>query len=685
MSEKGFFIYPAVLLSLIFCCRGSASGQDKHEATAQLVLADLVATNDKGEVVVDLTKDDFEVFEDGKRMDIHSLDFFDFRPMTTVPTAKTTMTPVRKKKLIVVFDSMNTVKRILDRGKSLIIDRLLDLIRSGFEVTVFEITDKGDMRILQPLTSDDRLIRAAVSLASGSLWVDHAEDTLAIPKYLLLEDDERNNERFYRMVTSQMYQSETRRRFEASVSAFLSILNGIKDWPGRKPILLISGGFPYFNLGDIQVAKINDPFKVLRSNKLTSAEEIFRDLIAFANSHNISFYSLYSDDFLRHLLPDISLDSVTMTYDVAEIMKSELYNLKDLAVDTMGVAMAGAENFKDFERIIKSDLSSYYELSYVPPRKKPDGRYHEITVKTGRPDLNLRYRRGYFDYDENQKESMLFSSAAFTPSLFQDIPFIAKTIPVATGRDRYLLWLMAALPIQGFLLGEDKTQEKKDIRIGLSLIDDENNLALSARINTSVKLSPEFRRRLGQARYFGFNACSQDIEFKKNRYRAVVALYDRDFGRMSAVETSLEVPDMSREAEGRIIAAVFGQVAESADSESTAFRFSREDGTLEFPGFRFHPISVNESDRKNGLAVFLQIKGARDEGDLKLSLTTARNGQAPLDNRAVELFRSRNMATNVWNVILKLDLGLLEPGDHVLQVYRRERPEPLIILPFKLL
>jgi len=677
------------LISLALFCTNTAFSQESHKVTVQLVLVDIVATDRNGQVITGLTKDDLEIAEDGKRMDIYSLDFIYFRPATPGPSQPPAFPQpeAREKRLIAVFDSMNTIKRLLDRSRVQIIDTLLDLIRSGYEVMVFELTEKGEMQIMQPFTSDEQLIRQAVDKASGSIWVEHAEDMLAVPRYLL--EGERNRDMFYQTVTSRMYQFEARRRLEATLTGLLSAMNVIKDLPGRKPILLVSGGFPYYNIDEIQVAKINDSFKVLRKNKLTTGDEIFRQLITFANSYNITFYSLYSDNFLRYVLPDIALDNFKMTNEIAEIKKNELYALGDLATDTGGVAMLGADKFQDFEQVFQSDLSSYYEISYVPPRKKADGQYHKITVKTRRPDIILRYRQGYFDYNEDQRESLLFASAALNPSLFRDIPFAAKTVPVAVGPNRFILWMTIALPVQGFLLGEDETREMKVIKVGLSLIDEDNQLAHSAQINMPLKLSPELRLRLAKARYFGFNTCSQEMEFKKDRYRAVVALYDQDSRVISTVESSLEVSGPSKEAEGSIVNAVFGQVTETQNARLNDFSFSQEDGTLQFLKHKFYPQSVNELDQKERIALYLQVRGTQDEGNLNLSFSASRDGEEPVEVKGREMARSRNKKADVWNVVFELNLSILTSGDYVLQISRQGRTEEqktaLLRLPLRLL
>lgn len=678
----------ATLLSFAFFYDNTAFSQESHKVTVQLVLVDIVATERNGQVVTGLTKDDFEITEDGKRMDIYSLDFIDFRPTRPSPlqTAASPQPQARKKRLIAVFDSMNTIKRILNRSKAPIIDTLLNLIRSGYEVMVFELTEKGEMKILQPLTSDEQLIRQAVDKASGSIWVEHAEDVLAVPR--IIADQERLN-RFYMEIASRMYQFEARRRLEATLTGLLSAMNVIKDLPGRKPVLFISGGIPNCGIDQLQLAKINDAFQVLSKNKAASGFGVIQHITNFANSHNITFYSLYSDNFLRYVLPDISLDNFQMANEIAGIKKDELYNLGDLATDTGGVPMLGANKFQDFQQVFQSDLSSYYEISYVPPRKKADGQYHKIAVKARRPDIVLRHRQGYIDYNEDQKESLLFASAALNPSLFRDISFAANVVPVAVGPNRFILWMTTALPVQGFLLGEDETREMKVIKVGLSLIDEENRLAHSAQINMPIKLAPELRRRLAKARYFGFNSCSQEMEFKKDRYRAVIALYDQDSKAIGTVEHSLEVPSPSRQAAGSIVNAVFGQVTEIQDAQLNDFSFSQEDGTLRFLKYKFYPQSVSEFGQKERVALYLQVRGAQDEGNLNLTFSASRDGGGPIEVKAGEMARSRNRKANVWNVFFELDLSPLTSGTYVLEISCQRRPEEqkatLFRLPFRLL
>ena len=49
------------------------------------------------------------------------------------------------------------------------------------------------------------------------------------------------------------------------------------------------------------------------------------------------------------------------------------------------------------------DADSYYLIGYEPIPHRPWGRFRKVTLKVTRPDLDLRYRRGYFETTEQER------------------------------------------------------------------------------------------------------------------------------------------------------------------------------------------------------------------------------------------------------------------------------------------
>jgi len=660
---------------------------EEHEVVVRLVLVDVIAVDKKGNFATDLTKDDFEIYEDGKRIPIDSLELISLKkPEFEVPEMeeiKEAGLPRRKKRFFVIFDSINTIKRMLDRSKHRIIEKLVSLVKLGEEIMILELDDKKGMKILQNFTSDEELIVQAVNKASGNIWVEKSSDTLSKPGILDRPGAERASAAF--METSRyVYQFETRIRFEKTINSLLTLLNMIKDYPGRKPVLYISGGIPGlsfeelyksqegidFAIGRSEVAasKVLDPFKTLQKSGRRGGQNIINDLIHFANSYNITFYSLDPDNYLKYVLPDMAFDNFPRQVDIAEMKLNELTNLKFLALDTGGAAMHGANKFEYFQKIIDRDLTYYYELSYYPERDRADGKYHKIKVKVKRPGIKIRFRKGYYDYSEEQRESLIFASASYNPSLFNQIPFNARVVPFINRKNECILWMNLALPVQEVILRDSNASEIKILKLNMWVEDLKKEDTFSTQVNIPFVLTPSFLDRLKNSKYFGYNTRSQRLKLKKNKYRVIFALYDESRGEVGTVEQMFEVPSLKNEKDQKIASAVFGQLVKSTKGGIKPFSISQADGTLQVSQFKFYPLGLNQFKRREDICLFLQVYSPLKKAVFKPRFSLVQNGeeQGILLSEVVD--ESWNRKAGVWNVVFKLNFESFSEGEYALRI-----------------
>ena len=675
---------------------------EKHEVTVRLILVDVIAIDKYGNVVKDLTKEEFELYEGGKRVPINSLDFVSLEKETSkapqLEVNKEEFSPplasIRKGRLFVVFDSINTIKRMLDRSRDQIIEKLISLINLGGEVMVLELKEKHGIQMLQSLSSNEELIRQAVNKASGSIWVEKSADTLSIPNVVRIKEIEEGKPSIIRKSLREMYQFETRNRFEKSLSGLLSVMNMIKDYPGRKSVLLVSGGFPSISfdyitkgvgieddvliLTQMQTAKIMDPFKVLHKDKHLSGDEIFHHLIQYANSHNISFYTLDPDNYLRYVLPDIAYDNFQRQLatpddlrinkdEVAVIKRNELKNLKYLAEDTGGSSFQGATKFERFQKYLNRDIASYYVLSYYPKRKKADGKYHKIKVKVKRPGIKIKFRKGYFDYKPEHIESLTFASASTNPDLFKQIDFQARTVPFIKGKDKYILWINMALPVQGLILGDDPNKEQKIVKVNFWVDDPQDKNAINARVDIPIDLSPSSRAKLKNIRYFGYNTCSQELKLKHGQYRMIYVVYDEDSDHVGTVEHLLEVPTLKVSETGGIINAVFGRLVKS-ERGGRSFAISQKDATLQVGDFKFYPMGSNQFNANENVSLFLQVNMKDEKVKLDPQLVLLQNGRIHGNIPFETIKESWNKKAKIRNIIYKLNFANFSPGEYILDI-----------------
>ena len=176
------------LISLAFFCLmygfeslEAQSQQERHEVEVRLVLVDVLVTKD-GKFVTDLTKEDFEIFEDGKKVPINSFELISFEEtklMALKEKPEEEISPSRhKKQLVVVFDGVCSWQRNLEEGSRKIVDQLVDLAKLGNEVMICQLTEQRGLEILQPFATKEELLRKAVVRASANIWLDKSVDAL---------------------------------------------------------------------------------------------------------------------------------------------------------------------------------------------------------------------------------------------------------------------------------------------------------------------------------------------------------------------------------------------------------------------------------------------------------------------------------------------------------------------------
>lgn len=693
-SSLSFLIFFFLLFSFLYGLNKQQRllQPEEHEVLVRLVLVDVIAVDKKGNFATELTKDDFEIYEDGKRIPIDSLELISLKkPEFEVPEMeeiKATDLPRRKKRFFVIFDSINTIKRMIDRSKPRIIEKLVSLVKLGEEIMILELDDKRGMKILQDFTSDEELIAQAVNKASGNIWVEKSSDALSTPGILTRPDPGR----FQRSTTAvsrfqefsrYAYQFETRIRFEKTINSLLTLLNLIKDYPGRKPVLYISGGIPALSFeelyksremdvaiarSEVAASKVLDPFRVLQESGRRGGQSIIDDLIQFANSHNITFYSLDPDNYLRYVLPDMAFDNFPRQVDIAEIKLNELTNLKFLALDTGGAAMHGANKFEYFQKIIDRDLTYYYELSYYPEREKADGKYHKIKVKVNKPGIKIRFRKGYYDYSDEQRESLIFASASYNPSLFNQIPFNARVVPFIRRKNECILWMNLALPVQEVILRDSKAREMKILKLNMWVEDLKKEDTFSTQINIPFVFTPSLLDRLKNSKYFGYNTRSQRLKLKKDKYRVIFALYDESRGEIGTVEQMLEVPSLKKEDDPEIASAVFGQLFQSPRGGIKPFSISQEDGTLQVSQFKFYPLGLNQFKPREDISLFLQVYSPQKKAAFKPRFSLLQNGKEQGNLLSEVVDESWNKKAGIWNVVFKLNFESFSEGEYALKI-----------------
>ncbi|HZF11152.1 MAG TPA: VWA domain-containing protein [Thermoanaerobaculia bacterium] len=403
----------------------------------QVVNVEVYVTDRDGKRVHGLKREDFELSEDGKPVTITNFLSVDAAltspagaaaggaianagtstgsstppPGASIPPAATPPNAEQRLYLAIFLDEASlTVQarnRLLPAIKSFVAGKLRPDDR------LLLASYNGSVRILQGPTADPAAINTALEqVAKGSPRgteraidrrrvlgdIDQARNVDSVPggperAASALEEATETYEAV-RLLAQTGYDEV--RATTAALGQFVDSLAGL---PGRKAVLLVSGGLSerpgetLFTIWQNKFARFAlqvgaSKFDAFRND----TTRLFEDLVERANANRVTFYTLAAPEDLTGRTADTAGDD-NITPDLAGIDDlNQVQPLQILAGATGGVAAVDKTGVL-FERL-RTDLDTYYSLGYLPTHPK-DGKKHRLRVKVRDHEVKVRTREGY--------------------------------------------------------------------------------------------------------------------------------------------------------------------------------------------------------------------------------------------------------------------------------------------------
>ena len=263
-------------------------------------------------------------------------------------------------------------------------------------------------------------------------------------------------ESFYARVLSEQVERVT--------LAAASTARGFAAPPGRKVMLLLSGGWPF----DPVRFAVDNPRRAAIDSGVDTSAELYRPL---TDTVNLLGYTLYPVDLAGNQatgfdgsLGRFDSESLrTMSYE----REQELHaSLAFLAKETGGEALINARGREPLTAAM-NDTRSYYWIGFVPDREGDD-RSHQIELALNEPGLEIRTRRDYFDYSPGRELSLAVESALlFGSPLGAQSLEVKVSEPVERSRNRMVLPLTLTVPVDAvtFEQGPDGYTARLELRV----------------------------------------------------------------------------------------------------------------------------------------------------------------------------------------------------------------------------
>lgn len=143
-------------------------------------------------------------------------------------------------------------------------------------------------------------------------------------------------------------------------------------------------------------------------------QRVFRDLFGEANRANVSFYPIDPRGLPVFDTPIGPEAPLSVADDHAQLIDRQ-ESLQTLALNTDGIALVNSNDLKKQIRRVADDLTSYYLLGYYSTNGKADGRFRNIKVRSTRPGVEVRARKGYRAATQEEVDTARASSSTPVP------------------------------------------------------------------------------------------------------------------------------------------------------------------------------------------------------------------------------------------------------------------------------
>lgn len=466
-----------------------------------VVNVDVYVTDKKGNPVQGLTKEDFEVLEDGRVVEITNfLAVEDGRTLQAesdgsqeasarrevpapdpledlVRQGPSTLPEDQRLHLLIYFD--NLFLKPFSRNK--VIGELENFLSRTLDPGdwVMLVTFERSLHVRVPFTDDWKQLTAG--LAEIEMLTGYAEQTATERRSTIqLIDQSRDALEAFSHVDD--YAKAIHHDMLLSIDSLKELVGSLGGLPGRKAVLYVSDGIP-MTAGEDLFYLIDSTMTNEGSNQFAATpyrvRRELRELTAKANANRVSFYTLEAAGLRSHSSLSAEYGQRQTSIIEADVMWDANHEepLLQMADDTGGLASLNTNNIAGALDSMQRDFDNYYSLG-IAPVHAVIGRSYELEVRLKQPGLTVRHRSGYREKSPETRihEGTLASLIYGTESNPLAVRLeLGSEQPQEKGN--YRVPLVVRIPIGKVTLVPTQGLHRGSVRIVVGVIDEEGRIS----------------------------------------------------------------------------------------------------------------------------------------------------------------------------------------------------------------
>ncbi len=362
------------------------------------VTTDVIARNNRDQFVADLTKNDFELYEDGVKQDITSMTLVHGGRVHNLasppaPVAQEGLVlPVSRPRndtagriFLIVVDDLHLDFRNTGRIRDLFKRISKTLVHEG---DMFSIVSTGPSSLAIDPTYDLKVLEESIKKITGS----------GLKPADIIQGSEGADG-----------PSEVRYRAHVAFSTVYDMLTQMEKINNRrKAVVWVSNGYDFNPFAESRLGE--DPVfggrfgqtreegrqqqGMTNQNQFADAD-LVRELTEVTRAANRANATLYTID-PRGLVAGADLDETLDPVEFGDYVRKTQDSLRVLAEQTGGIAVVNQNNFDKALKRIDAETSDYYMLGYSSTNPDPMKRTRKIEVKlVNRPGVSVWSRTSY--------------------------------------------------------------------------------------------------------------------------------------------------------------------------------------------------------------------------------------------------------------------------------------------------
>jgi VWFA-related protein len=514
-----------------------------------VVIVNVTVLDHDGNPVPNLTKADFELYEDGKLQKLQAVDYQKLSaavlpPVSAAPPAAapepkgynpaaeknpmqaSMLTKYQDRRLIVIlfdFSSMQPAEQI--RARNAAIKFLTSQMTASDSVAIMLFT--SELKTVQDFTPDRDLLIATINKfrigesSENAVVADEGADAQDVSGQFVADETEFN-----------IFNSDLK------LAALEDAARKLGEYPEKKALVYLSSG--------------------IQKNGVDNQSQL-RATVNTAIRSNVAFYPIDA----RGLSAAVPGGDATQAGAVGNNLYSgagqntiranfnnQQETLATLALDTGGKALLDSNDLTEGIRQVQEDFSSYYVLSYASSNTAMDGRYRRIQVKLA-PRLaglkaKLDYRQGYYGSTtfakmaEGDKEAQL-EKALLADNPVTDLPIAVEVDYFRIEKTKYFVPIAVKIPGSALAFHNKGAKQATELDFIAQVYDDRNRSAATVRDTIPLKLAGDLAGQVARKNI----QYDTGVTLTPGKYRLRFVARENGEGKVGTYEVKFVVPDVT--------------------------------------------------------------------------------------------------------------------------------------------